>query len=153
MSDGSRLEHGATGYAVTWKKGTSCKGHNTHMGWGQRLRGLSGQQQVTIFMDAAGCHLEEVQDRNTQSWPESTSPPSAPRNRVSASRFGGALATRVLRATRSIVADGWAKQAANEPDAHGVEWLDFKDTASSGRDVSRSLGPSLTSQNENGRRP
>jgi len=25
------------------------------------------------------------------------------------------------------IADEWAKQAADEPDAHGVEWLDFKD--------------------------
>jgi len=25
------------------------------------------------------------------------------------------------------MADEWAKQVANEPDAHGVEWLDYKD--------------------------
>ena len=35
FTDGSRLEHGATGYAVTWKKGTTWKSHKTHMGWGQ----------------------------------------------------------------------------------------------------------------------
>ena len=34
FTDGSRLENGATGYAVTWKKGMSWKGHKTHMGWG-----------------------------------------------------------------------------------------------------------------------
>ena len=34
-TDGSRLENGATGYAVTWKNGKSWKGHKTHMGWGQ----------------------------------------------------------------------------------------------------------------------
>ena len=31
----SRLENGATGYAVAWKKGDTCKGNKTHMGWGQ----------------------------------------------------------------------------------------------------------------------
>jgi len=41
-----------------------------------------------------------------------------------ASRFGGALATSI---EGNKIADEWAKQAANEPDAHGVEWLDFKD--------------------------
>jgi len=35
FTDGSCLENGATGYAVTWKKGTSWRGHKTHMGWGQ----------------------------------------------------------------------------------------------------------------------
>jgi len=35
FTDGSRPENGATGYAVTWKKGNSWKGHKTHMGWGQ----------------------------------------------------------------------------------------------------------------------
>jgi len=27
--------NGATGYAVTWKKGNTWRGHKTHMGWGQ----------------------------------------------------------------------------------------------------------------------
>jgi len=35
FTDGSRLDNGATGYAVAWKKGASWKGHKTHMGWGQ----------------------------------------------------------------------------------------------------------------------
>jgi len=35
FTDGSRLENGATGYAVAWKKGQTWKGHKTHMGWGQ----------------------------------------------------------------------------------------------------------------------
>jgi len=33
--DGSRLENGGMGYAVTWKKRSTWKGHKTHMGWGQ----------------------------------------------------------------------------------------------------------------------
>ena len=35
FTDGSRLENGATGYAVTWKKCLTWKGHKAHMGWGQ----------------------------------------------------------------------------------------------------------------------
>jgi len=35
FTDGSRLENGATGYAVAWKKGDTWKGHKTHMGWCQ----------------------------------------------------------------------------------------------------------------------
>jgi len=35
FTDGSRLENGATGHAVTWKKGLTWEGHKTHMGWGQ----------------------------------------------------------------------------------------------------------------------
>jgi len=35
FTDGSRLENGATGYAVAWKRGASWKGRKTHMGWGQ----------------------------------------------------------------------------------------------------------------------
>jgi len=35
FTDGPRLENGATGYAVAWKKGQTWKCHKTHMGWGQ----------------------------------------------------------------------------------------------------------------------
>ena len=35
FTDGSRLEDGATGYAIVWKNGSTWKGHRTHMGWGQ----------------------------------------------------------------------------------------------------------------------
>ena len=37
------------------------------------------------------------------------------------------------------VADGWAKPAADEPDAHGVEWFNFR--AKSGRESSPSGDP------------
>jgi len=65
FTDGSRLEHGATGHAVTWK------GHKTHMGWGQEaydaecaaivraLRVAATKNRtlgtVTIFTGARGC--------------------------------------------------------------------------------------------------
>jgi len=32
FTDGSRLEDGATGYAVVWKNGQTWKGHKTHIG-------------------------------------------------------------------------------------------------------------------------
>jgi len=34
FTDGSRLEYGASGYAVAWKKVTTWKGHKAHKGWG-----------------------------------------------------------------------------------------------------------------------
>jgi len=98
----------------------------------------------------------QVQAKNTRLWPESTSLPSAPRNRVSASRFGGALATSVLRATRSPTSG----PSRPPKDRTHTEWSGSASrthTASSGRDVSHSRGPSLTSsatsQNENARKP
>ena len=63
--------------------------------------------------------------RNTRSWPESTSPPSR------AKGPGVYIEIRWCPSHQGIegneIASEWAKQAAGEPDAHGVEWLDFKD--------------------------
>ena len=36
FTDGPRLENGATGYAVAWKKCQTWKGHKTHMGWARK---------------------------------------------------------------------------------------------------------------------
>ena len=68
FTDGSKLENGATGYAVAWKKGDTWKGHETHMGCGQEaydaecaaiaraLRVAASRNHalstVTIFTDA-----------------------------------------------------------------------------------------------------
>jgi len=80
FTDGSRLENGATGYAVTWKKGLSWRGHKTHMGWHQEAfdaecAALARALQVaatrthhvgtvTIFTDAQGGHLEDPMVQN-----------------------------------------------------------------------------------------
>ena len=51
------------------------------------------------------------------------------------------------------VADEWAKQAADEPDAHGVEWLNFTDPHGIVRKRRRDPSPtsSATSRRKNGR--
>jgi len=38
VTDGSRLDDGATGYAVVWRKGQSWAGIKTHMGYNQEAR-------------------------------------------------------------------------------------------------------------------
>jgi len=112
FTDGSRMEHGATGFAVAWKKGTTWKGHKTHMGWGQEaydtecaaiaraLRVAATRHHalgtVTIFTDVQAAIWKMTSDdlglgQKYATMARSTSPPSVPRNRVSASRFGGAL--------------------------------------------------------------
>ena len=64
FTDGSRLDDGATGYAVVWRNGQTWKGIKTHMGYNQEAyaalaRGLesasrrnSTPERVTIFTDA-----------------------------------------------------------------------------------------------------
>ena len=73
----------------------------------------------------------------------------------SASRFGGALTTMVLWAMRSPMS-GPSRPPINWTPMEWSGSTSRTHTASSGRDVSRSRGPSLTSsvtsQNENGRR-
>jgi len=68
FTDGSRLEDGAAGYAVTWKRGESWVGIKTHMGYNQEAydaecaalaralesaaRRTTTPERVTIFTDA-----------------------------------------------------------------------------------------------------
>jgi len=68
FTDGSRLDDGATGYAVVWKAGQTWKGVKTHMGYNQeaydaecaalaRALKVASQwntipERVTIFSDA-----------------------------------------------------------------------------------------------------
>jgi len=129
---GSRLEYGASGYASPGRRVPPGRPQDPHgLGPGgirRRVRsdcdGNEGPRvrTVTIFTDVQAAiwkmtSATQVQARNTRPWPESTSPPFAPRNRVMQGIEG------------NEIADQWAKQAADEPDAHGVEWLDFKDPA------------------------
>ena len=68
FTDGSRLDDGATGYAVVWRKGVSWVGVKTHMGHNQEAfdvecaalarsldlasRRKTAPERVTIFTDA-----------------------------------------------------------------------------------------------------
>ena len=57
FTDGSRLDNGATGYAVVWKKGLTRKGIKTHMGCNQEACGAE--------CAALACALESASRRNT----------------------------------------------------------------------------------------
>jgi len=79
FTDGSRLENGATGYAVVWKKGSDWEGLKSHMGWGQEAydaecAGLARALQVaatrgdsigavTIFSDAQAAIARMTTDK------------------------------------------------------------------------------------------
>ena len=65
LSPGTRCH--CTGYAVTWKKGTTWKGHKSHIGWGQEADcegspGSSNQEPRAPnnhLRGRAGGHLED----------------------------------------------------------------------------------------------
>ena len=57
FTDGSRLDDGAAGYAVTWKSGSTWKGIKTHMGY--------NQEAYDAECAALARALEEVSRRNT----------------------------------------------------------------------------------------
>jgi len=78
FTDGSRLDDGATGYAVVWKSGQTWKGIKTHMGYKQEAydaecaafaraleeasrRNLT-PERVTIFTDAQAAIRRMVSD-------------------------------------------------------------------------------------------
>jgi len=115
FTDGSRLENGATGYEVVWKKGSQWKWHKTHMGWDQEAfdaecAALARALQVaatrnhaigsvTIFADAQAAIWRMTSDdpgpgQNTPSKLGNTSPPSAPKSQMYESRSGGFRAIR-----------------------------------------------------------
>jgi len=146
FTDGSRLDSGATGYAVTWKSGEKWVGIKAHMGYNQEAydaecaalaralevaaRRRTTPERVTIFTDAQA---------------------AMGRMRTDAPSPGQKYAILVrkwiaeLRRARPDIcieirwcpahsgvegnekADEGAKQAAEEPDARGVEWLEHGD--------------------------
>jgi ribonuclease HI len=142
FTDGSRLEDGATGYAVVWKNGSTWKGHRTHMGWGQEaydtecaalaraLQAAASRNHalglVTIFTDCQAAISRMASD----------DPGPGQKYAIEARRHIAALRAKEPNVKIEIrwcpshqgiegneVADKWAKHAADEPDAHGVEWF------------------------------
>jgi len=141
-TDGSRMENGATGYAVTWKNGLRWKGHKVHQGWGQKAydaecaaiaRALQEAASmshtvgtVTIFTDAQAAILRVTSDK----------PGPGRKHALQARSHIAALRAKEPNARIEIrwcpshqgiesneIADERAKLAADEPDAHGVEWF------------------------------
>ena len=148
FTDGSRLEDGAAGYAVAWKNGQTWKGIKTHMGYNQEAfdaecaalaRALESASRrnmvpnrVTIFTDAQAAIRRMASDE----------PGPGQKYALEAMKHIARLRKAVPGITIEIrwcpahgvegneKADEWVKLAAEEPDARGVEgleWLSYSD--------------------------
>jgi len=148
FTDGSRLEDGAAGYAVAWKNGKTWKGIKTHMGYNQEAfdaecaalaRALESASRrntvpnrVTIFTDAQAAIRRMASDE----------PGPGQKYALEAMKHIARLRKAVPGITIEIrwcpahgvegneKADEWVKLAAEEPDARGVEgleWLSYSD--------------------------
>ena len=143
-TDGSRDENGAVGYAVAWRKGRSWAGRKTHMGYYkeaydaecaaiERALEVAAERakrrrlgRMRIFTDAQAAITRMTHD---EPGPGQTYALQA-RKAIAALREREAAIEIEIRwcpAHKGIpgneIADGWAKQAASEPDDHGIEWL------------------------------
>jgi len=151
FTDGSRLDDGATGYSVVWKRGLTWAGAKVPMGNNQEAYDaecaalaqaleLAAQrsttpERVTIFSDAQAAIQRMASDE----------PGPGQQYALQARKH----ITTLRRARKDIVieirwcpahkgvagnekADEWAKIAAGEPNTRGVQWL-----SSSGRTEAR----------------
>ena len=147
-TDGSRNEEGAAGYSVVWRKGQSWKGLKVHMGYNQEAydaecaaiaRALETATfrakrhklgAVTIFTDAQAAITRMASD---EPGPGQVYAIAARKHLSTLRRLqpGVKVGIRWCSAHKGIegneIADGWAKQTADEPDERGVEWLRYSD--------------------------
>jgi len=145
-TDGSRMEDGAAGYAVVWKKRESWAGIKTHMGYNQEAydaecaalahalesasRRNTTPERVTIFTDAQAAIRRMASD---EPGPGQQYALQARKHIASLRRArpGIAIEIRWCPAHKGIAgnekADEWAKTAAEEPDTRGVEWVSYSD--------------------------
>ena len=124
------------------------------MGWGQEAYGagcaaISKALRVAVSRNYALCTVTIFTDAQAAIWRMTSDDPEPgkkyaimARKHIAALRAkepGVKIEIRWCLSNQGIegneVADEWAKQAADEPDSHGVEWFDFRDrTAKSGRE-------------------
>jgi len=141
FTDGSKLDDGATGYSVVWKRCLSWVGAKVHMGSNQEAYNaectalahaleMAAQrnatpERVTIFSDAQAVIR----------WMASDEPGPGQRYALQArkhiatlsrARLGIVIEIRWCPAHKGVTgnekADEWAKIAAGEPNTRGVEW-------------------------------
>jgi len=158
FTDGSRLDSGAAGYAVTWQNGTRWVGIKAHMGYNQEAydaecaalaRALkeAAQRQpvpevVTIFTDAQAAIRRMTSE---EPGPGQQYAIAARRHVASLrkARPDARIEIRWCPAHKGVPgnkkADEWAKLAADEPDAHGVERLAHADGSPRSMPLPRSL--------------
>ena len=146
FTDGSRLESGATGYGVAWKAGVRWVGVKVHTGYNQEAfdaecmaiaraleiaaRRQTAPEEVTIFTDSQAAMARIASDE----------PGPAQQQALRAREWVAKLRQRNRNVKVEIrwcpahegvagneKADEWAKTAAEEPDARGVEWMGYQD--------------------------
>ena len=149
FTDGSRMEEGATGYAVAWKEDQTWNGVKTHMGYNQeafdaecaaltRALDLARRRnptlaRVTIFTDAQAAIKRMISDE----------PGPGQKYALEAREHIAALRSVVPDIIIEVrwcpahkgmegneKADEWAKLVAEEPDAReveGLEWFTYSD--------------------------
>ena len=153
FTDGSCLEDGAAGYAVVWMNGQTWKGIKVHMGYNQEAydaecaalahalesaaRRNTAPDRVTIFTDAQAAIRRMASDE----------PEPGQMYAIQARRYIAELRRKKPGITIEIrwcpvhkgiegneKVDEWAKFAAEELYARGVEWPNYQ-----GRRVLRSI--------------
>jgi len=145
FTDGSRLDDGAAGCAVVWKRGLTWAGIKMHLGYNQEAydaecaalaralesasRRQTGPERVTIFTDAQATIRRMASE---EPGPGQQYALQA-RMHIAALRRARPGVTIEIRcpAHKGIAgnekADEWAKIAAKEPDTRRVEWLNYSD--------------------------
>jgi len=142
FTDGSRLDSGATGYAVAWQNGQSWVGINNHMGYNQEaydaecaalaraLEEAANRQtvpeQVTIFTDAQAA-IRLMASEEPGPGQKYTIPARRHIAKLRRARLGITIDIWLCPAHKGVPgnkkANEWAKMAAEKPEARGVEWL------------------------------
>jgi len=136
------MEEEAAGYVVAWKEGQTWKGVKTHMGYNQEAfdaecaalaralalarRRSPAPEQVTIITDAQAAIKRRASD---EPGPGQKYALEAREHIAALRRVAPDIAIEVTwcpaheGAEGNAKADEWAKLAAEEPDARGVEGL------------------------------
>jgi len=142
FTDSLRLDNGATGYSVVWKRGLTWAGAKVHMGNNQEAydaecaalahalelaaQRSSTPERVTIFSDVQVAIRRMASD---EPCPGQQYALQVRKHitRLRSARRGIVTEIRWCPAHKEVIgnekADEWAKIAAAQPNTHGVEWL------------------------------
>ena len=146
FTDRPRSSSGATGYAVVWKNGSKLVGVKNHLCYNQETfdaecaaleralelaaRRRTTQEAVTIFTDARAAMGRIVAEAP---WPGQKYAVMARKWLATLKEIRPQIRKEIRwcaaheRVEDNEKANEWAKQAAEEPDARGVEWLRYGD--------------------------
>jgi len=136
FTDGSRMEDGAAGYAVVWRKGESWAGIKTHMGYNQRPTARSVSPSHMHWdrlreetQSRNGSRSSRMHKRPSDGWHRtnlalgndtpsrrgSISPLCAGLGQASSSKSGGARLTRESQTTRRPTSGQRPRQRSQTP--------------------------------------